>query len=121
MSDYRDLRVYSLCRKNNQMSFRLIQDNQLGKVLNDQLSRACISVSLNLAEGAGRFSPKDQRKFYITSRASALECMAVMDAIEDLSLADIPTVEEIRSGFESASKMIFKMIRRCEERIEKGE
>jgi four helix bundle protein len=39
-----------------------------------------LSIQLNIAEGSGRFD-RDQRKFLITARGSALECAAVLDAM----------------------------------------
>ncbi len=32
--------------------------------LADQLQRASLSVALNIAEGAGEYSPKDKKRFY---------------------------------------------------------
>ena len=44
--------------------------------LTDQLKRAANSVVHNLAEGYGRFEPKDKTRFYKISRGSAYESMS---------------------------------------------
>src|SRR6187402_2810918 len=41
--------------------------------LKDQLDRAATSVVLNVAEGAGEFSPDEKRRFYRIARRSATE------------------------------------------------
>ena len=51
------------------------------KHLIDQLSRASSSVPLNIAEGSGKISPRDKRRFYAIARGSALECAAVIDVM----------------------------------------
>ena len=48
----------------------------------DQLRRASVSITANLAEGAGEFSPADKAKYYRIARRSASECGALLDAIE---------------------------------------
>jgi four helix bundle protein len=57
-----------------------------------QLRRATLSVNLKIAEGTGRFD-RDQRKFLITARGSALECAAVLDAMTALGLSAAEVVE----------------------------
>ena len=47
--------------------------------LKDQLLRAASSVSLNLAEGAGRKTSKDQTRFYRIALGSINECSAILD------------------------------------------
>jgi tetratricopeptide (TPR) repeat protein len=49
-------------------------------------------ISLNIAEGTGRFD-RDQRKFLITARGSALECAAVLDAVTALGM-DAPQISD---------------------------
>ena len=51
---------------------------KLPRHLKDQLSRASSSISLNLAEGYGKNTYKDQRKFFQISLGSLRECQAVL-------------------------------------------
>jgi four helix bundle protein len=54
----------------------------------DQLNRAGLSIPLNIAEGAGEFSPKEKARFYRIARRSATECAAVLDVCHRLELVD---------------------------------
>lgn len=49
--------------------------------LRDQLERASTSVILNIAEGAGRTSRSDKRRFYEIAKGSATECAAILDVL----------------------------------------
>jgi len=48
-------------------------------MLRDQLKRAAFSVPLNIAEGTGKNSQSDRKRFYAIARGSAMECAAVCD------------------------------------------
>lgn len=56
--------------------------------LADQLRRAAVSVCLNIAEGAGEYSPKEKARFYRMARRSAIECAAVLDIAMALGLRE---------------------------------
>ena len=52
----------------------------------NQLSRASLSIVLNLAEGAGKDSFKDRARFYRISLGSFRECTAILDLLENETL-----------------------------------
>ena len=82
--------------------------DQLDSEMANQLRRAALSISLNIAEGTGRFD-RDQRKFLITARGSALECAAVLDAMTALELTD-PRIGESDALLVRIVSMLTKMI-----------
>ena len=51
--------------------------------MKDQLLRAAQSIALNLAEGRGKETPKDQKKFFVIAFGSIRECQAIL-MIEEL-------------------------------------
>jgi four helix bundle protein len=56
--------------------------------LSDQLTRASISVVLNIAEGAGKYSKPDKRRYYLTAAGSATESAAILDICMRLGLIE---------------------------------
>ena len=58
--------------------FQQCQSIRLPRYLKDQLNRASSSISLNLAEGHGKFTQKDQRKYFSISLGSLRECQAIL-------------------------------------------
>jgi four helix bundle protein len=93
----------------------MLKDSKFDRNIRDQLSRASTSIMLNIAEGAGRFTSKDKKNFFIIARASALECSALFDVIEDLELMISDQCEAFRKKLEEVSKMLFGLIRNLEQ------
>ncbi len=79
--------------------------------LGDQLRRAVLSVSLNIAEGSGKFT-KDAQRFYAIARGSALECAAIFDALETIEPTIASDLQQPRSLLDRIVGMLTKMIRR---------
>jgi four helix bundle protein len=73
----------------------------------DQLDRASNSVALNIAEGNGKYSPKDRCRFFDIAHGSALECAAGLDILVAKSKL---TKEQIRPGKESLQKIVRMLI-----------
>lgn len=48
----------------------------------DQLLRAAQSIPLNIAEGNGKASEADRRRYFEIARGSAHECAAIQDVLE---------------------------------------
>ena len=48
----------------------------------DQLLRASQSIPLNIAEGNGKATAADRRRYFEIARGSALECAAIQDVLE---------------------------------------
>jgi four helix bundle protein len=55
--------------------------------LRDQLERASTSVVLNIAEGYGRWQPREKAHFYAIARGSLFESGAAIDLIRARGLA----------------------------------
>src|SRR4051812_43588458 len=59
--------------------------------LKDQLGRATLSIVLNLAEGSGKLTMKDRRKFFSSAFGSLREvqaCLELVSSVELTALAD---------------------------------
>ena len=59
--------------------FRQVRGLQLPSYLKDQCLRAASSVVLNLAEGSGKDSAADRRRFYQIAMGSTRELQSVLD------------------------------------------
>jgi len=59
--------------------YRLALALKLPRHLKEQLSRAASSVVLNLAEGDGRGTPGDQKRFFTIAFGSLRESQAILD------------------------------------------
>ena len=95
------------CKK---ITLRVINE----KTTADQLRRASFSIPLNIAEGSGKFSNPDRRKFFIIARASVFECVAILDIMHDEEKISDADFDSIASICDEISRMLYKMIKNLE-------
>lgn len=115
MFDFEDLLVYQKAVKLHIRINELLKSVNTHRYIRDQLGRASLSVALNIAEGASRFSQKDRRRFYVISRGSAYECAALAGIMSKNRVFSSSVSGELRMEFLEISKMLYAMIKRLEE------
>lgn len=106
---FEDLEVYKRSIKFNTDVETILQRPSITRTLTDQLSRAALSIPLNIAEGNGRWHKGDKRQFFWIARGSVFECVPL---IEMLTIKKILTNEEkdvLRNQLEVMGKMLTKL------------
>ena len=58
--------------------YRLCRTLKMSRHLKEQLSRAASSIALNLAEGRGKATSRDQARFFQIAFGSVRECQAIL-------------------------------------------
>src|ERR1700758_1866749 len=69
----------------------------------DQLDRASTSIPLNIAEGNGKYAPKDRCRFFDIAHGSTLECAAGLDILVAKKKL---TTDQIRPGKQQLQKIV---------------
>lgn len=74
------------CYQLGKAQYLQVKDLKLPRYFKDHLNRAALSVCLNLAEGSGKSSVKDRRRFYEMAFASHRECQALFELMQNQEL-----------------------------------
>ncbi len=82
--------------------------------LADQLTRASTSIVLNIAEGSGKFSRPDKRRYYLSASGSATESAAILDVCLRLKLIDAYQHETGKAMLERIVSMLIKLAKRLD-------
>ncbi len=114
--DHEKLDVYQLAIEFVAKANDIIERLPRGRgYLADQLQRAALSIVLNIAEGAGKFSPADKAVFFYTrARGFATESAAVLDVCRKLNLLATTSTDVNKALLERIVQMLTKLIKsRC--------
>ncbi len=76
-----------------------------------QLDRASTSIPLNIAEGNGKFTPKDRFKFFDRARGLAFGCAACRDVLVAKRKIDSETAEKGKASLIEVVSMLVGLIR----------
>ncbi len=85
----------------------LTKDFQKGNYyLADQLNRASLSISTNIAEGNGKYHKADRVNFFRIARGSAFECVPILEICKRKKLI----AEELNASLKKEVENICKML-----------
>ena len=113
--DHERLDVYHLALEFLVFANGVLEGLPRGKShLADQLTRASMSVVLNLAEGAGKHSKPDKRRYYVTARGSATESAALLDICVRLKVLDEAGHKAGKDMLVRIVSMLIKLAQACE-------
>ncbi|NOT37535.1 MAG: four helix bundle protein [Saprospiraceae bacterium] len=118
MFDFQKLEVYKKAKELHIHLKSISKEKSLNKIIADQLFRASLSIPLNIAEGSGRFTPKDRRNFFIISRSSVFECVAILDSIGDENFISTERYNEALKAADEISRILYTMIKNLDKKSE---
>jgi len=76
----------------------------------DQLNRAAVSISANIAEGNGRFTKPDRKNFFGIARGSAQECVPLMEVARRRGLLAPDVQAALKDQLEEIARMLSGLI-----------
>ncbi len=108
MHNFRKLEIWRKARELNVFIYRLTADLPKEEVygLTSQLRRATVSISSNIAEGAGRSTDKDFIRFLDIANGSCFEVESLLIICSDLEYFPSPIVDPILTEIQEIEKMI---------------
>ena len=119
---FEDLEVYQVAREFRKAMYRvakrLPQEEKFG--LTNQIRRAAVSLTNNIAEGHGRFHFLEQIKFMLQSRGSLEELLDDLNVCEDEAYLPIWEIESLRQQGWRVHKLINGYVRFLRSRVSGG-
>jgi four helix bundle protein len=115
--DHEKLKVYQKSLEFIELINPLYSRNQNYLNILDQLDRASCSMILNIAEGTGKFTPKDKCKFYDIARGSAVECAASLDILIRKNKISIEEYDRYKNMLLEIVKMLIGLIKSVSDRV----
>ena len=95
--------------------------NEERKGLTDQMRRAAVSISSNIAEGYGRQSDKDLSRFLRIALGSSYELDTQLEIAKYLYLMDETAFSDIHLRIDNVQKMLSSLIYRRDKGLDSFE
>lgn len=115
MFDFEKLHVYQKAKDFNlKIKTEILSISSIDAATKNQLRRASLSIMLNIAEGTSRFSNADKRNFYVISRGSLIESLAILDLLNTENIISNDKYLSFYELAEALSKILFSLIRGLE-------
>jgi len=111
MFDFEKFPVYIKSEEFYSKVLQVIANPKIDKNLKDQLKRASLSIVLNIAEGAGKYSKKDKKNFYVIAKGSVNECVAILRILKVEKLITDDLFEKTYNDLLEIAKMLSALIR----------
>jgi four helix bundle protein len=107
MFKFEELRVYQEAVQLSLLVYKHTQSwpSQYRYNLSDQLQRAALSISLNIAEGSSR-TKKDFQHFLSIARGSCYECVPILHIALQLHLLPKDTYNDISDKVDKIARML---------------
>ena len=115
-----DLRVYKESKELVKSVYRLLEKFPKYETyaLGDQLRRAVVSVSSNIAEGSGRFSIKEKIHFIEIAYGSLTECLCQLDITHDLEYITDEEFNNEKEKINIIGKQLSGLRSSCQKQLE---
>ena len=108
---FEKLQVYQQAQGFNLDVQRLVSRNRLSRhPVFDQISRAALSVPLNIAEAHGRWTGPDRRRIYRIALGSNFECIPLLDVLLQNQFIEVSAHLESRAKLASVARMLTTLI-----------
>lgn len=116
---FESLEVYQKCRELVSNVYRVQRrfPQEERYALGDQLRRASVSITANLAEGSGRQSLKEKIHFIEISYGSLMEAFCELQMAADLGYITETQLDELRPQFTDIAKMLSGLRSSLERRL----
>ena len=103
---FEDLKVYQDALTWVDQANKITKSIRAQKSIVDQLTRAALSVPLNIAEGNGRWHKGEKRQFFWIARGSVFECVALIQVLKRSQTINDDLYLKCYSDLESLAKML---------------
>jgi four helix bundle protein len=107
---FEDLVVYKKAMELVKRIF-IIRKEIKDRIIVDQLSRAALSIPLNIAEGNGRVHDRERRQYFYTARGSLLEIIPILQLCKEIGYIDQAVYNELYALADEVGKILNGLIR----------